>query len=193
MTPGRLIKIGALLASLAGALALFACAAAPAFAEGIHEAPHWDILSRSAPSDLAPGQKGEIVAVIINLGDAPVLATQSQPVLITDKLPAGLEATGAMEGYAARGDDYLGQKSATPLSGCEALPQLRCPYVGTLPPYIAIEVRIPVVARPSKVGEPAERQRRKRSERRRRKRGAEGAQASCDGQREQDAIRPRTL
>ena len=97
------------------------------------------------------------MAQIINLGDAPLSATEGQPVQITDRLPAGIQATGPMEGYAARGDNYEGQKSSFPLSGCEALPVLRCPYVGTLPPYVAIEVRIPVVAESSPPGQPSER------------------------------------
>ncbi len=126
-------------------------------AEGTHEAPHWYILARSAPSNLAPGQRGEIVAQIINLGDAPLSATEGEPVQISDRLPAGIQATGPMEGYAARGDDYEGQTSNFALSGCEALPVLRCPYVGTLPPYVAIEVRIPVVAEPPAPGQPSER------------------------------------
>ena len=150
------ITARALLCSLFAALSLAAFAgAAPALAQGTHEAPRWAIVTRSAPTNLPPGKKGEIVAVIINLGDAPVLATEGNPVEITDTLPAGVVATGKMEGYAARGDNDLGTFSEANnfLSHCEALPTLRCPYVGTLPPYIAIEVHIPVEAQ----SEPLER------------------------------------
>ncbi len=150
MIHSKLIDSRTLLRLFAAALALLASAGvAPALAEGTHEAPRWDILTRSAPTNLAPGQKGEVVAVIVNLGDAPVVSTQADPVEITDALPAGLVATGVMEGYAARGDNDRGELAKEPLKNCEALPELRCPYLGTLPPYIAIEVHIPVQAETS--------------------------------------------
>jgi hypothetical protein len=140
----RRISPAAFLCSLLGIIALVACAgAAPAHAE----APRWDILARSAPTNLSPGGSGEIVAVLINLGDAPVVATEGDPVEITDELPPGLKAT-KIEGLVSRGDNDLGTfeepKGSSLLQNCTTLPALRCPYVGTLPPFIAIEVRIRV-------------------------------------------------
>ncbi|HEX3911743.1 MAG TPA: hypothetical protein VHW67_13690 [Solirubrobacteraceae bacterium] len=131
-----------ILACLVGSLALLAVLGAATASAA--EAPRWDVITRAAPTNLPPGGKGEIVAVIVNLGDAPVFATSANPVQITDKLPPGLVATGKMQGYAARGDNNLGQHSEEVLKECATLPELRCPYIGTLPPFIAIEVQIPV-------------------------------------------------
>jgi hypothetical protein len=127
--------------------ALFGAASATAL-ETPHEAPRWDILTRSAPTNLPPGGKGEMVGVVINLGDAPVLATSSNPVKITDVLPPGLEATGPMQGYAARGNNESGAGSGTPLTECTTTP-LSCTYIGKLPAFIAIEVQVPVQVKPS--------------------------------------------
>ncbi len=150
MTQGKLISPRTFPCSLIAALALVALAGnAPAFAAGAR--PHWDIITRSAPTSLPPHGRGEIDAVIINLGDAPVVATPANPVEITDTLPDGVVATGTMEGYAASGaEEYEGlpgsQNGLHFLTSCEAGTTQRCPYVGTLPPYIAIEVEIPVEA-----------------------------------------------
>ena len=133
------IDVAALLCALLATLALLASAGtAVARADG----PRWDIVTRSAPTNLPPGGKGEIVAVVVNLGDAPVVATEGNPVKISDVLPAGIKATGSMEGQVGRGGDDQGAHEL-PLSKCEAL---HCSFVGTLPPFIAIEVHIPVTA-----------------------------------------------
>jgi len=137
------IRPRTLICSLIAALALMAgVGAAPALAE----APRWDILSRAAPTYVQPGKKAEIVAQIINLGDAPVVATKAAPVQISDTLSPGLVATGPMEGYAGRGDNFNGGAAEVALSHCETLPTLRCTYEGSLPPYVAIDVVIPVEA-----------------------------------------------
>ncbi len=136
----RSISLRTVLCACALALPLAATAGvAPAFAE----APRWDIVTRSAPRNLPPGGKGEIVAIAINLGDASVTAPEGNPVVISDTLPKGLVATGKMQGFAASGADGIA-KGENPLAKCEALPALRCKFAGTLPPYIAIEVHIPV-------------------------------------------------
>jgi hypothetical protein len=129
--------LAALPALLAGVLASPALAA---------ETPRWDVITRVAPTNLQPGATGQVVGVLINLGDAPVLATEGAPVAITDTLPAGLEATEPMVGYAARGNNEDGRFSEYPLE-CAPLPELRCKYVGLLPPFVAIEVHIGVKAR----------------------------------------------
>jgi hypothetical protein len=104
--------------------------------------PHWYILTRSAPTTLTPGGHGMMVTEIINLGDASVDATEANPVRITDVLPNGTVATGPMSGRAENGANGLDSQAL--LTNCQALPSLRCEYVGTLPPYIAIELRVPV-------------------------------------------------
>jgi ribosomal protein S9 len=136
--------------ALLGALALFGALGGAAYgAEGESEGPpvaHWDVITRAAPTNLKPGGTGVVIGVIVNLGDAPVLA-EGNPVKITDTLPARLEATGPIEGYATRGDNEQGGQPEIPLSNCKVTP-LSCEYVGRLDPFIAIEFRIPVTVRP---------------------------------------------
>ena len=62
-------------AALAAAALLASAGAGQALAAG----PHWEIVARSAPSFLQPGKKGEITAVVLNLGDAPAIATEANP------------------------------------------------------------------------------------------------------------------
>ncbi len=132
------------LRALVATLSLAAFAGASPALAAAEAGPRWDILVRSAPTFLPPHGNGKaaLIALVINLGDEPVVATEADPVEITDALPAGLVATAQMEGDATRGDN--GEPNAVGLKGCKALPVLRCPYVGTLPPYAAIEVEIPV-------------------------------------------------
>jgi ribosomal protein S9 len=141
MSRGAALK--SLLVALIGALGLIASAgAAPALAS----APHWYILTRTAPTNLAPGQEGIVVAQVANLGGASVQATQANPVKILDKLPQGIEATGQMTAEAGLGAQAVGGHGEAVIrsSTCKKLPELVCEYVGELPPYVAIEVRIPV-------------------------------------------------
>jgi hypothetical protein len=118
---------------LASALSLFALVgAAPALAEG----PHWLINARSAPSYLAPGEHGEMTISVINLGDAPAISTQSQPLVITDTLPKGVVATGPAV--------YSNTGGSAPRKVTTACNGLRCEYAGTLPPFMASTVLIPI-------------------------------------------------
>jgi hypothetical protein len=110
--------------------------AAPARAEGPH--------ARSAPSYLAPGERGEIAISIINLGNAPAVSAAARPLVITDALPSGVVATGPAL-YSNTGGSSP-RAYAVPCSG------LRCEYVGTLPPYMASTVTIPVTVEAAGVG-----------------------------------------
>ncbi len=138
----------ALRSRLAGLLALSACltaslGAGQALAAEGQEAPHWNILTRAAPTNLKPGGTGQIVSVVMNLGDAPVLATPSSPVTITDVLPPGVVATGPMEAYATRGANE-GNVPNDVLKECTAGAAPSCKYAGRLDPFIAIEAWVPV-------------------------------------------------
>ncbi|HTZ85442.1 MAG TPA: hypothetical protein VMB05_02130 [Solirubrobacteraceae bacterium] len=106
-------------------------------------APHWFMLTRTAPTNLTPGAKAQVVAVLVNMGDTPIVGTEANPVKITETLPTGLHATEQMTATPGRGNNN-DKKRQLPLSKCTALPVLQCSYVGTLPPYISIEVDIPV-------------------------------------------------
>jgi hypothetical protein len=144
----KLTAVGTGLCSLLLALALIAVAGASTAVAQAPQ-PHWRILTRTAPKYLHPGEEGWIVATVINLGDAPVTGTESNPIKITDNLPAEIAQVGKIEplqkmvGRARPGDNYI---NGRPVLHCESLPILSCPYVGTVPPGIAIEIHIPVKA-----------------------------------------------
>jgi hypothetical protein len=84
---------------------------------------------------LSPGGSGRLIVTLNNLGDAPVDATET-PVTITDELPEGIEAVGAVGIAGVRNLDG-------PLNcGVEATDLVICTFEGTLPPYEALEVEI---------------------------------------------------
>jgi hypothetical protein len=85
---------------------------------------------------------GEIVLSAENLGDANANSKIS-PVMIADRLPAGLEAKG-IEGI---GNTYHGAYAQAPVVEC-AIVSLSCTLAGSVAPYATLEVRISVVARP---------------------------------------------
>jgi len=95
---------------------------------------------------------GRLVATITNLGDAPVDGT-STPVTIVDQLPEGVEAAGGVEAFAGPRD-----LSGPVECGVEAVDLVSCTFEGTLAPYEAIEVEIPVspVGDPPAAGAPGE-------------------------------------
>jgi hypothetical protein len=129
----------AVLASAAGTLVALAVAAAPALANS----PWWLLSSMARPTYLPsqPGETGEIAVFAENVGDAPVNAspTSGQPVVISDALPAGLEAIEI--GGSAPGAEYaLGYQRAMPCS----VATLSCNFEGSLVPYSMLEVRVKV-------------------------------------------------
>jgi hypothetical protein len=140
----------ALKAGLAALLAsLLALVGAPAFAVAAppaEPAPYWHILTRSAPSTLVPGEKGEVIAIIANLGDAPVEATVAEPLKVADVLPPGVVAAGQAILVPDHGSD---DKINNPPIKCA---ELDCTYVGTLPPLISLELEIPVEAAKGSTG-----------------------------------------
>jgi hypothetical protein len=133
----RLASIASLLLALAGAATLFACAGT---ATALAGAPHWYILTRSAPTRLADAERGMMVTQVINLGDAPVQATEADPVEITDILPAGTVLAPGKSVFAEADYGTDGEPRDKVLH-CE---HLTCEFVGTLPPYISIEVQVPI-------------------------------------------------
>jgi hypothetical protein len=107
--------------------------------------PWWWVGSEVSPSNLPPEHEGEkghegqgvIIAVANDLGDGPVNGGAGHPIVISDKLPAGLTAT-----------DITGQaKHGTP--SC-SLATLQCTFTGMLYPNERLSVTIKV-----KVAEPA--------------------------------------
>ncbi len=69
-------------------LVVFAFSAAPALASS----PVLTVNTVSLPTNLPPGGEGEILLQISNLGDAPANG-ETSPIVIAEKLPAGLVAT----------------------------------------------------------------------------------------------------
>jgi hypothetical protein len=65
--------------------------AAPAFAGS----PYWRLSSSPVPANLPPGGEGRIVATANNLGDATI-SGEKDPVVISDKLPPHVVATGVV-------------------------------------------------------------------------------------------------
>ena len=124
-----LLKRVSLAALLASAL-LATAGAAPASAQ----APWWQLGSETAPSNLPADGQGQLVVVASNLGDAPVNGSKT-PVIITDKLPPGLTATGVET-------SFIG---GVPVE-CSIATILTCSFAGVINPYerIAVEIKVKV-------------------------------------------------
>jgi len=103
------------IASIVALFGLVACTPlakpAPASAQG----PWWSVRTETVPTNLAPGEEGEIFIDVTNLGDLPLDATTA-PVHIRDILPAGLTATSVSQ------------------PDC-SLATLECEFNGVLAPY----------------------------------------------------------
>jgi hypothetical protein len=141
--------------------------------------PWWHLTSGSRPTNLPPGGKGEIVAMITNLGDAAASGCvkapgagkykdpgcseeasepgkgefELSPVRITDTLPPGLKATGVVAiTPVANGAGFIP-------CALDSQSHVSCTFVGSgpevgtatvgLPPYYSIEVRIAVEVAPA--------------------------------------------
>lgn len=82
------------------------------------------------------GGSGRLVITIPNIGDATLDATQT-PLTIIDELPAGVEATGAVEAVAG-----VNGKAGTIECEPEAADLVACVFEGRLRPFEAIEIEI---------------------------------------------------
>jgi hypothetical protein len=113
--------------SILGALSLLGVAgAAPAFAG----APRLSVITRSDPTLIQPGKQAEVVTVLTNVGDEPLVATETSPLVIKETLPPGLEAT----------HEGLGGRSETGAEGPTLCAGLSCKFVGTIQPYGSINL-----------------------------------------------------
>ena len=93
----------------------------------------WHINAEVIPTNLVPGEKGELVLTATNLGDGIVNGSK-EPVTITDELPAGLTAVG------------ISAPSTKNASVTCTLATLQCIYPGILNPYEQLAVTIEVEA-----------------------------------------------
>ena len=116
----------------------------------------WKLGSETAPSGLRPGAGAQVIASASNIGQSAVLGTGAQPVIITDRLPAGLEVPSTMTAA-----EVVGRLEANDRS--EAASELVCaieeaqrrevsckttPTTQPLAPYTQLRLTIPVEVLP---------------------------------------------
>ncbi len=161
MMSARTRRIAMLLAVPGAALALALLSARPAFAAQAF----WKVSWRTAPKVLPlageplggeddEGIRGEGMLVVSasNLGEVNIDA-QSEPVTISDELPAGLEAT-RVRGFTGRG--VVGAHGDQQELECETHPaQVTCTFSGELPPFVQLELQITVKTTTTTPTEPA--------------------------------------
>jgi hypothetical protein len=157
----RARRIAMLLAVPGAMLAAALLCARPAFAAQAF----WKLSSRTAPTVLPlageplqgdgdEGIRGEGMLVVSasNLGEANIDA-QTEPVTISDQLPAGLEAT-RVRGFTGRG--VVGAHGDQLELECETQPaQVKCTFSGELPPFVQLELQITVKATTTTPSQPA--------------------------------------
>jgi len=129
-SPRALAAVGVLLAALASA--------SPAFAEA-PAMPHLKLESRPAPTNLPLNGKATLVVTASNIGDAEANG-EAHPITITDKLPAGVEATVISlqsKGTNRHAGQALGTCTAAPVKGPTPIV---CTFVRDLAAYEQAEV-----------------------------------------------------
>lgn len=111
---------------------------------------HWGVFTTSAPTNLAPGGEGEIVASVENRSAEDVLATPSAPVKIIDTVPAGLEiVSGGVRASAKNGamprdvPNLIGPEVKQPSCTVEGQVVI-CEATNTIAPYNGAEIAIKV-------------------------------------------------
>ncbi len=116
------------LALVLAGLALGALGASSALAA----AGWWRINSESAPTNLAPGQTGQVTLDLSNLGDS-VINGAGSPITIVDTLPAGVTAVGVNPTI----------KNGAEMT-CAITTVVTCKFPGNLNPYEQLPVGIKV-------------------------------------------------
>lgn len=115
----------------------------PAFGE--NAAPWWDVNVGARPSVLTAGRERTVVISVTNLGDKEAIGEPSDPVLVVDTLPEGIEAEKAF---------YLvGPEGTSGGGSCEVdvvVPSVSvaaCSYEGVVTPYLRMEADVYVSVR----------------------------------------------
>ncbi len=91
--------------------------------------PWWHVNTSAIPTNLPPGGSGQIVVVANNVGDA----NATSPITISDRLPAGIEVTGAefYESSFVGGEHSYGEAFGIPGFLCTTTPtEVTCTYPG---------------------------------------------------------------
>src|SRR5580704_10109512 len=113
------------------------------------EAPSWDTQASFLPSVLPRGQEAHLELSVLDLGDAGV-SSAATPVKFTDRLPAGVKATGV--GFAYAGEFFgRGAASCEPAAPATAFPAsaVTCAWQNSsepLEPYESLYANIDVEA-----------------------------------------------
>ena len=114
-------------------LAILAFSAAPAFAEG--EAPWWGVSATAVPSELVPGGGyAKIVVTASNLGDGEAIGSGT-PIVLSDKLPAGVIPVGIGGSVGLFGTYGVGECLAEAVS---------CTFTQSILPYVSLEMVVTV-------------------------------------------------
>jgi hypothetical protein len=138
-----------LVLGLLSALLVSAVASSSASAAGSLGWLH--LTSKSIPSNLAPGGEGTVSIAATNLGDADIAGSKAQPITLTDKLPAGVTATGVLppcgdspEPICTRHWPERKGIKYEPAECTVAASEVKCAFPEALSPYEQFEVRISV-------------------------------------------------
>jgi hypothetical protein len=131
LTDRRHLLLGVLAGAGAVVLALGAFVPARALAQG---SPWWrlDSTTASAPANLPEAQ---VLVSASNVGDGDVSASVEHPVLLTDRLPAGVQAVRA---HAVQVGSINAPKTlleCSPASASEPASTVTCAFTGTLRPF----------------------------------------------------------
>jgi hypothetical protein len=135
---GRRLRVAA--STLVAMLSLLAAVGAP---QALAGSAHLSVIARADPSVLKPQGTGSIRIVITNLGDEPVVAGTTTPLVISDRLPAGVIASAALKGGLMKGARNEPETPRNELV-CKPLPALSCSFSGTLEPYSGVVAQIQV-------------------------------------------------
>src|SRR5665213_4310972 len=106
----------------------------------------WQVGGRNYRGDVPPGGKAQVVGIASNLGHSTLSASEKHPIVVTDKIPAGLTivpkaATGIVAREPAQGRNPHGADS---LICNESGQDVSCTLPEGLPPYGSLEIVVPV-------------------------------------------------
>ena len=107
--------------------------------------------SMSVVQETAGRADGEVVVTATNLGDAPADG-ETEPVTLSDVLPAGFEAVG-VSGLAFEGNSVLQSPLQCSLGGENGVVGPACSFAGTVYPYQTLTMHLQVDAPGAKEGE----------------------------------------
>ena len=104
----------------------------------------WHVSSVVAPSNLAPGGKGQVVGIVTNLGAETSAATAKHPITITDTIPAGLTIVPAgAKAFFAKGAAQV-RNPLESLACSESGQTVTCTLPEGVAPYGSLEIVTPV-------------------------------------------------